>query len=99
MSNVTDVIRALEAVNCKNIESKNRRWLGENARKLNLIVIVGDCTANTFDIAEEWDNEGTMLIQEGKTVQFKDDFHPGKEAFLLVKNNVGYCTYRYYPKE
>ena len=44
--------------------------------------------------------EDTILVQEGKIIQFKSDFHPGKEALLLVnRKENGYLVFLYSPKK
>ncbi len=94
------VIRVLDDSNNRNIEYQNRFWLRQNVEKLHIRVCFEDCVANTFDIADEWSKEGTILIQEGKAIHFKADFHPGKEALLLVnRNEDGYLVFLYSPKE
>ena len=89
MNQTTWVIQVLDDSGNRSIEYQNRFWLRQN------------CVANTFDIAEKWAEKGTILIQEGKNVQFKNDFHPGKEALLLVKyeSEDSYLVFLYSPKE
>lgn len=100
MNHTTWVIQVLDDSGKRSIEYQNRFWLRQNVDKLHILVYVEDCVVNTFDIAEEWANEGTILIQEGKEIHFKDDFHPGKEALLLVnRKEDGYVVYLYSPKE
>ena len=101
MNQTSWVIQVLDDSLDRSIEYPNRFWLRQNVEKLHIRVCVEDCVANTFDIAKKWAEEGTILIQEGKNVQFKDDFHPGKEALLLVKyeSKDAYLVFLYYPKE
>ena len=101
MSQTSWVIQVLDDSLGRSIEYLNRFWLRQNVEKLHIRVCVEDCVVNTFDIAEKWAEEGTILIQEGKNVQFKDDFHPGKEALLLVKyeSEDTYLVFLYSPKE
>ena len=100
MSQTTWVIQVLDDSNNRSIEYQNRFWLRKNVEKLHIRVCVEDCTVDTFEIADEWSKEDTILIQEGKKIQFKSDFHPGKEALLLVncKEN-GYLVFLYSPKK
>ena len=96
------VVKVLDDSHNKSIEYKNRSWLLQNVEKLNINVCVEDCEANVFDIAEDWKDEATILIQEGEPVKFKADFHPGKEALLIrksKKSSDGYLASIYYPKE
>lgn len=98
--NQTDwIIKVLDDSSTKSINYQNRFWLRQNVEKLHIRVCVEDCVVNTFDIAEEWANEGTILIQEGKNIQFQADFHPEKEALLLTKNDDSYLVFLYSPKE
>lgn len=99
MDQTTWVIQVLDDAYNRSIEYQNRFWLRQNVEKLHIHVCVEFCVANTFDIAEEWGKEGTILIQEGQNIQFKADFHPGKEALLLVKSEEGYRIFLYTPKE
>lgn len=99
MNQTTWVIHVLDDSNNRSIEYQNRLWLCQNVEKLHIRVCVEDCVANIFDIAEEWANEGTILIQEGKNIQFKDDFNPAKEALLLIKREDGYLVFLYSSKE
>ena len=101
MNQTTWVIQVLDDSRNRSIEYQNRFWLRQNVEKLHIRVCVEDCVANTFDIAEKWAEKGTILIQEGKNVQFKNDFHPGKEALLLVKyeSEDSYLVFLYSPKE
>ncbi|MCI8486726.1 MAG: hypothetical protein HFJ20_06640 [Clostridia bacterium] len=100
MDQTTWVIQVLDDSNNRSIEYQNRSWLRQNVEKLHIRVCVEDCVANTFDIAEEWAKEGSILIQEGKRIQFKADFHPGKEALLLINlKEDGYLVFLYSPKE
>ena len=100
MDQTTWVIQVLDDSNNRSIEYQNRSWLRQNVEKLHIRVCVEDCVANTFDIAEEWAKEGSILIQEGKRLQFKADFHPGKEALLLINlKEDGYLVFLYSPKE
>lgn len=93
------VIQVLDDSSNRSIEYQNRLWLRQNVEKLHIRVCVEDCVANTFDIAEEWKNKGRILIQEGKNIHFKADFHPGKEALLLSKREDSYLVFLYSPKE
>lgn len=99
MDQTTWVIQVLDDSNNRSIEYQNRFWLRQNVEKLHIRVCVEDCGADTFDIAEKWAEEGTILIQNGKNVQCKDDFHPGKEALLLIKYKSAYLVFLYSPKE
>ena len=100
MDQTTWVIQVLDDSNNRSIEYQNRSWLRQNVEKLHIRVCVEDCVANTFDIAEEWAKEGSILIQEGKRIQFKADFHPGKEALLLINlKEDGYLVFLYSPKD
>lgn len=100
MNQTAWVIQVLDDSNNRSIEYQNRFWLRQNVEKLHIRVCVEDCVVNTFDIAEEWAHKGTILIQEGKNIQFKADFHPGKEALLLVnRKEDGYLVFLYSPKE
>lgn len=93
------VIRVLDDSRRKSIEYENRCWLLANVEKLNVHVCVEDCLFNTFDIAKSWNEEGSILIQDGKNVRFKDDFNPCKEALSLIKHDNGYLVFLYSPKE
>ena len=100
MNQTAWVIRVLDDSRSRSIEYHNRLWLRQNVEKLHIRVCIQDCAVNTFDIAEEWDNKGTILIQDGKKVEEKEDFHPGKEAILLVNHmECGYLVFLYSPKE
>ena len=100
MNQTAWVIQVLDDSSNRSIEYQNRFWLRQNVEKLHIRVCVEDCVANTFDIADEWSKEGTILIQEGKEIQFKADFHPRKEALLLVNcKEDGYLVFLYSPKE
>lgn len=93
------VIKVLDDSRRKSIEYENRRWLMANIEELNVRVCVEDCLADTFQIANDWKKEDSILIQEGKRICFKADFHPGKEALSLIKHNDGYLVFLYSPKE
>lgn len=99
MNQTTWVIQVLDDSQKKSIEYPNRLWLRQNVEKLHICVYFDNCVANTFDIAEKWAEKETILIQDGKNVQFKNDFHPGKEALLLVKIKDSYLVFLYSPKE
>lgn len=99
MDQTTWVIQVLDDSNNRSIEYQNRFWLRQNVERLHIHVCVEDCVADTFDIAEEWANKDSILIQEGKNIQFKGDFNPIKEALLLAKRKDGYLIFRYSPKE
>lgn len=100
MNQTTWVIQVLDDSNNRSIEYLNRFWLRSNVEKLHIRVCVEDCAVDTFKIADEWRKEDTILVQEGKIIQFKSDFNPGKEALLLVncKEN-GYLVFLYSPKK
>ena len=100
MNQTSQVVRVLNDSQNKSIEYQNMLWLRQNVEKLHIHVCVEDCVVNTFDIAEKWAEESTILIQEGKKIQFKNDFNPGKEALLLVKGSEDfYFVFLYSPKE
>ncbi len=101
MNQTSWVIQVLDDSLGRSIEYQNRLWLRQNVEKLHIRVCIEDCVADTFDIAEEWAKDTTILIQEGKYVRFKNDFHPGKEALLLVKykSEDAYLVFLYSPKE
>lgn len=99
MDQTTWVIKVLDDARNKSIEYRNRVWLQKNVERLNICVCVECSTVNTFGIADAWGKKGTMLIQNGEYVQFKDDFHPGKEALLLTKYEERYLVCLYFPKE
>ena len=105
MDQTSWVIQVLDDSHKRSIEYQNRFWLRQNVKKLHISILAEDCVANTFDIAEKWEEIGTILIQEGKKVQIKNDFHPGKEALLLVKDKSenaylnAYLVFLYSPKE
>lgn len=101
MERTTWVIQVLDDSNRRSIEYQNRIWLRQNVEKLQIHVCVEACEVNIFDIAEDWEREGTIIIQEGKAVQFKNDFKPGKEALLLIKQKAEdpYWVFLYSPKE
>ena len=85
MNRTSWVIQVLDDSNRRSIEYENRTWLRQNVETLGLCVCVEDCGVDVFGIAKSWGEEGTMLIQEGKRIQFQADFHPGKEALLVRK--------------
>ena len=99
MNQTSWIIQVLEDSNNRSMEYQNRFWLRQNVEKLHIRVCVEDCIANTFDIAKKWAEKGTILIQEGKNVHFKNDFHPGEEALLLVKceSEDAYLVFLYSP--
>lgn len=99
MDQTTWVIKVLDDARNKSIEYQNRVWLQKNVERLDICVCVEASTVNTFDIADAWGEKGTMLIQNGEYVQFKADFHPGKEALLLTKYEKRYLVCLYFPKE
>jgi len=101
MDQTSWVIQVLDDSNNRSIEYPNRFWLRQNVEKLHIRVCVEDCIVNTFDIAEKWAKEGTILIQDGNSVRSKNDFHPGKEALLLIKykSEDTYLVFLYSPKE
>jgi hypothetical protein len=101
MDQTTWVIQVLDDSNNRSIEYQNRSWLRQNIEKLNIRVCVEDCVIDTFGIAEEWANDGSILIQGGKSIQFKADFHPGKEALQLIRRQSenDYLVFLYSPKE
>ena len=99
MNQTTWVIQVLDDSYNRSIEYQNRFWLRQNVEKLHIRVCVEACVANTFDIAEKWSQKGTILVQEGKKIHFKTDFHPAKEAWLLIKHEDGYLVFLYSPKE
>lgn len=86
MDQTSCVINVLDDSRERSIEFQNRLWLRQNIEKLNIHVCVEDCLANIFDIAKEWDHEGTIIIQEGQKIQIKNDFEFSKEALLLIKD-------------
>ena len=96
------VIQVLDDSRRRSIEYENRVWLRQNAQKMNLRVCVEDSETDIFGIAKAWEEEGTMIIQEGKRIQFKGDFHPGKEALMirnLYPSNPQNIVFLYSPKE
>ena len=102
MNQTSWVIQVLDDSNRRSIEYENRFWLRKNVKKLGLHVCVEDCGIDTFGIAKAWGEDGTMLIQDGKWIQCKADFHPGKEALLVRKfysSNPQNLVFLYSPKE
>lgn len=102
MDQTSWVIQVLDDSRRRSIEYENRLWLRQNVEKMNLRVCVEDCEVDTFRIAKAWEEEGTMLIQEGKRIQFQGDFHPGKEALLILRpypSNPPNIVFLYSPKE
>lgn len=99
MNQTTWVIQVLDDSNNRSIEYKNRFWLRQNVEKLDIKVYVENCVANVFDVADGWKERHTILIQEGKEIYSGSDFHPGKEALLLLKRKKGYTIFLYSPKE
>lgn len=99
MDQTTWVIKVLDDARNKSIEYQNRVWLQKNVERLNIGVYVESSTVNTFDIADAWGKKGTMLIQNGEEIQFKNDFHPGKEALLITKYKERCLVCLYFPKE
>ncbi len=93
------VIRVLDDSRRKSIEYENRRWLMENIEELNVCVCVENCLCDVFSIVKNWNKEGNILIQDGKNVQFKNDFNPCKEALSLIRHDDGYLVFLYSPKE
>lgn len=94
------IIRVLNDSGNTDISIANKDWLRENVEKLQIVVNINDCLANTFDIAEDWNKNGTILIQDGTAIHFKDDFNPLKEALLISKfsDSSPYEVYLYSPK-
>lgn len=102
MDQTSWVIQVLDDSRRRSIEYENRFWLRQNVQKMNLRVCVEDSETDIWGIAEAWGEEGAMLIQEGKKIQFKADFHPGKEALLIRKlypSNPQNIVFLYSPKE
>ena len=101
MNQTSWVIQVLDDSLGRSIEYQNRLWLRQNVEELDIRVSVEDCVIDTFGIAAEWENDGAILVQDGKPVQFKADFHPGKEALQLVprESENGYLVFLYSPKE
>lgn len=99
------ILEMLEDAHNKSITNQNRDWLYQNVNKLHICICPEDCIVDTSYIEKAWEKNGTKLIQEGEEVT-KDDFHPEKEALLLVKNKSlkfnledTYMVFLYYPKE
>ena len=93
------VIRVLDDSHRKSINYENRRWLMKNIEKLDVRVCVEDCVSDVFTIVRNWNNDGSILIQDGKNVQFKNYFNPCKEALSLIRLNNEYIVFLYSPKE
>lgn len=103
MSRADLIIQTLNDSILENISCSNRLWIRSHVKEMDIRVLCEDCVANVFDIADEWHSEGSILIQNGNPIHFKDDFHPGEEALLLTKHTEGkstyYMIYLYSPKE
>ena len=101
MNQTVWVIQVLDDSKCKSIEYKNRIWLRQHVKELNIRVCVEDCNVDTFEIADAWKLDDTIFIQNGNHLRHKSDFHPGKEGLLLVRDNDRKCywAYLYLPKE
>ncbi len=93
------VIQVLDDSRRKSIEYENRCWLKENIKELNICVCVENCLCDVFTIVRNWNNDGSILIQDGKNVQFKNYFNPCKEALSLIRLNNEYIVFLYSPKE
>lgn len=103
MDQTTWVIKVLDDSRNRSIEYRNRVWLQRNVEKLNIRVCVEDSVVDTFGIAKNWAKEGTILVQNGEIIEFRSDFHPGKEALLIVKyqseDKDEHIVFLYSPKE
>ena len=93
------VIQVLDDSNRRSIEYKNRVWLRQNVNNLGIRVCIEDCIADVFDIVEAWKKENSILIQDGEKVKSKGNFHPGKEALLLINYQSYYSVFLYSPKD
>lgn len=91
----TRVVQVLDNLKKINVEYLNWTWIRRNAGKLNLSVCVENCRADIFDIVKNWDEDGTIVIQEGKPVKYKADFYPTKEALLVLSDGL---VFLYLPK-
>lgn len=100
MDYTSRVIRVLDDAHQRSIEYANREWLRNHVEDWNVQVCVEDCEANVFDIAEAWDSEYTSIVQDGKIIHFKNDFHPGKEALLITRHSLDepHMVFLYTPK-
>ena len=100
MDHASWVIQVLDDAHQHSIEYANRVWLRNYVEDWNIQVCVEDCEASVFDIAEAWGNVHTDVIQDGDFIQFKNDFHPGKEALLITKASIDepYMVFLYTPK-
>ncbi len=99
MDQATWVIQVLDDSENRSIEYKNRFWLRKNVEKMKIRVCVEGCLVNMSKIEEEFEKEGTILIQEGKRVKKKSSIRPEKEALLLIKfEKKSYLVFLYSPK-
>ena len=95
------IISVLNDSSNTDISIANKDWLRKNVEKLQINVDIHDCLINVFDIAEDWNKNGTILIQNGTAIHFKGDFNPLKEALLISKYSKSspYEVYLYSPKQ
>lgn len=94
MNQATWIIQVLDDSNNHSIEYSNRVWLRQNVERLHIHVCVEDCVATTSDIAKEWANKSTILIQEGKNIQDKSNSILKKRLYCsLGMKTVIWCSY------
>ena len=98
MDRTTQVINALDDSRGKSIEYQNRLWLRRNVVKMHIKTCISDCQVDIFDIVKEFENHN-IIIQDGKKIEHKNDFHPGKEALLLIEYEDDNIVFLYSPKE
>lgn len=99
MSRTEWVIKVLEDSNRRSIGYENKMWIRKNAMDMNIRACVENCNVDLHGIEENVKFKGTLLIQEGKKVEFDSGFNPEDEALLLIKDGYIYHVYQYFPKK